>query len=214
MAVQQAMTAPFDSALFQDIVESEVDGVVVTDQTETVRFINSAVEHMFGHRGQDVLGHNAGMLLAAPLCDQPGAFLGRAAVETGSQTTGELRDLEGRHKDGRRFPIQLAVTQIRGGEQCLFAGIVHDLSIQSWAEQKLLESEERNRAIVESALDAVITIDGKGIITGWNAQAVRMFGYSCDEVLGKCLSDMIVPPRYRKAHERGLNGAGRCEHRG
>jgi len=159
---------------------------------------------MFGHRGQDVLGHNAGMLLAAPLCDQPGAFLGRAAVETGPQTTGELRDLEGRHKDGRRFPIQLAVTQIRGGEQCLFAGIVHDLSIQSWAEQKLLESEERNRAIVESALDAVITIDGKGIITGWNAQAVRMFGYSCDEVLGKCLSDMIVPPRYRKAHERGL----------
>jgi PAS domain S-box-containing protein len=68
----------------------------------------------------------------------------------------------------------------------------------------LQASEMRTRAIVESALDAVVTMDERGIITGWNSQAVSMFGYQEQEISGRLLSDTILPPRYRAAHNAGL----------
>lgn len=72
------------------------------------------------------------------------------------------------------------------------------------AEQALRDSEARSRAIVEGALDAVITIDASGCITGWNPQAELVFGWSADEVIGHRMSGVIVPPSLREAHERGL----------
>jgi PAS domain S-box-containing protein len=72
------------------------------------------------------------------------------------------------------------------------------------AEAALLQSQERNRAVVDTALDGVITIDASGLITDWNAQAEKMFGWSREDVLGRRLSETIIPPRDREAHERGL----------
>ena len=72
------------------------------------------------------------------------------------------------------------------------------------ASEALQASETRTRAIVESALDAVVTIDERGAITGWNCQAASMFGFDEQEVMGRLLSDMILPPQYREAHINGL----------
>ena len=72
------------------------------------------------------------------------------------------------------------------------------------AETELRESEERSRVIVESALDAVITMNAEGLITGWNTHAEAIFGWPSQEVIGQLLSTTIIPPQHRKAHRRGL----------
>ncbi len=72
------------------------------------------------------------------------------------------------------------------------------------AEAALLQSQERNRLIVDTALDGVITIDAAGIITDWNAQATAIFGWTREEALGKLLSETIIPLRDRDAHLRGI----------
>lgn len=72
------------------------------------------------------------------------------------------------------------------------------------AEAALLQSQARNRAIVDTALDAVITIDSSGIVTDWNAQATAIFGWTREEVLGTALSETIIPERDRQAHAHGL----------
>ncbi|TKS60630.1 MAG: hypothetical protein EWM72_01180 [Nitrospira sp.] len=72
------------------------------------------------------------------------------------------------------------------------------------AEAALLQSQERNRAIVDTALDGVITIDAAGIVTDWNAQATAIFGWTREEALGRLLSEMIIPARDREAHARGI----------
>ena len=77
----------------------------------------------------------------------------------------------------------------------------------SWAraaEAALLQSQERNRAIVETALDALVTIDAAGIVTDWNGQASTIFGWSREEALGQRLSELIIPPKDRDSHEGGL----------
>jgi PAS domain S-box-containing protein len=72
------------------------------------------------------------------------------------------------------------------------------------AEQALRASEQRARLIIETAHDAFIGMDADGRIIDWNHQAETTFGWSRDEVLGRLLSETIIPPRYREAHQRGL----------
>ena len=59
-------------------------------------------------------------------------------------------------------------------------------------------------SILDSALDAVVTMDEHGVITGWNKQAVTMFGWTREEAVGRDMADTIIPPRYRQAHRDGL----------
>jgi PAS domain S-box-containing protein len=70
--------------------------------------------------------------------------------------------------------------------------------------EKLRQREEHLHLLIDTALDAVVTIDTLGIITTWNMQAESTFGWSCQEALGRPLTSLIIPPRYREAHQRGL----------
>ncbi|TKB64813.1 MAG: PAS domain S-box protein [Nitrospira sp.] len=79
------------------------------------------------------------------------------------------------------------------------------------AEAALLQSQERNRAIVDTALDGVITIDSTGMVTDWNAQATAIFGWSREDAMGRALSETIIPERDRQAHEHGLREFLRTE---
>ncbi|MBH0190878.1 MAG: PAS domain S-box protein [Nitrospira sp.] len=72
------------------------------------------------------------------------------------------------------------------------------------AEAALLQSQEHNRSIVETALDGVITIDASGIVTDWNSQATVIFGWAREEAKGKPLTETIIPDRDREAHVRGI----------
>ncbi|WP_221090869.1 PAS domain S-box protein [Deinococcus aquaedulcis] len=70
--------------------------------------------------------------------------------------------------------------------------------IQSEQDVQLLRA-----ATLTAALDSVITIDERGLVVDWNPAAERTFGYTAAEARGRNLSALIVPPRYREAHERG-----------
>ncbi|OEK00915.1 hypothetical protein BFP97_05045 [Roseivirga sp. 4D4] len=75
---------------------------------------------------------------------------------------------------------------------------------QKEAEEELRDNENKLRKILDSAIDGVITIDTKGIVTEWNRQAEVIFGYTADEAIGKPLTDTIIPPNFREAHDRGM----------
>ena len=68
----------------------------------------------------------------------------------------------------------------------------------------LKRSEARKTAILDSALDCIVTIDHEGCVTEFNPAAERTFGYRRDEVVGKQLADVIIPPSLRETHRRGL----------
>jgi len=69
------------------------------------------------------------------------------------------------------------------------------------------ESELRIRSIFETALDAVVTMDPVGLISSWNAEAERLFGWSQEEEVGSRMSDTIIPPQHREAHGGAFNGS-------
>ncbi len=73
------------------------------------------------------------------------------------------------------------------------------------SERALWESETRKRAILESALDCMITADHEGKILEFNPAAERTFGYSRRELLGQNMADRIIPPRLRKYHREAFS---------
>ena len=79
-----------------------------------------------------------------------------------------------------------------------------DVSELKRAQNTVISNEDRNQMILNSALDAVIIIDTDNRITFWNAKAEIIFGWKSEEVLGKIMSDVIIPKRYRKKHEKGM----------
>jgi PAS domain S-box-containing protein len=68
----------------------------------------------------------------------------------------------------------------------------------------LIESEERVRAVINSALSAVVVMDANGIITDWNLRAEKMFGLRAEKAIGMELANTIIPSHYREAHRKGL----------
>ncbi|MDX6442595.1 MAG: two-component system, cell cycle sensor histidine kinase and response regulator CckA [Gaiellaceae bacterium] len=66
------------------------------------------------------------------------------------------------------------------------------------------ESAARGRAILDSALDAIVTIDERGAILEFNLAAEKTFGRSRSEVLGKQMAELLIPPSLREAHYQGL----------
>jgi PAS domain S-box-containing protein len=72
------------------------------------------------------------------------------------------------------------------------------------SENTLRESEARTRAIFESALDALITMDAEGRIQEFNPAAEQMFGYRRSEAVGRMVAELLIPPRLRDLHSEGL----------
>jgi PAS domain S-box-containing protein len=77
-------------------------------------------------------------------------------------------------------------------------------NLRRQAERALRLSEERNQLIVETALDAVITINAHGRVTGWNTQAEKMFGWPRSEAMEHELAELIIPEGMRERHREGL----------
>lgn len=72
------------------------------------------------------------------------------------------------------------------------------------AEDATRASETRQAAILESALDAIISMDAQGHVLAFNSAAERMFGRTQGEALGRELGELIVPPSLREAHRKAL----------
>jgi PAS domain S-box-containing protein len=86
----------------------------------------------------------------------------------------------------------------------MIGGQVGQFVARRRAEAQVRASESQLRAMLDSALDAVVTMDADGRVTSWNPAAQSIFGYTAGEAIGRELADLIVPSGLRAAHRRGL----------
>src|SRR2546428_3897889 len=114
------------------------------------------------------------------------------------------RDLYAVRKDGTEFPVEIGLNPIETERGTFVLSAIVDITDRKRAEAALQDSEARKSAIVQSALDCIVSIDHEGRILEFNPAAERVFGYPSAEVVGKALAEVIIPPSLREAHRQGL----------
>jgi PAS domain S-box-containing protein len=101
------------------------------------------------------------------------------------------------------MPVSFAVANTAFGLGLVSITCLFVLQRQA-SESAVQASEHRLRATLDNALDAVIGADIQGRINQWNPRAEQLFGWKREEVLGRTLTDTIIPPEYQERHEEGL----------
>ncbi len=131
----------------------------------------------------------------------------RSAIE-GALETGEPYHAEFRvcREDGseRWANARGRVERSADGRAVRLPSVLVDTTDQRAAEAQLRASENRSRAIIDTAIDAVLLMDARGAVVDWNPAAERIFGWKREEILGAELAAHIIPERLREAHRRGL----------
>ena len=185
------------------IFTAAVDGIIVMSDRGIVEAFNPAAERLFGYGAEEVVGRNVKVLMPPPYHDEHDGYLSRYRATGRAQIIGTGREVVGRRKDGSTFPLHLSVGEAAVNGERKFTGILHDLSARVQLEERLRASEERWRAVIDSAVDGIIVIDPRGTIESINPAAVRLFGYPQDETVGRNVS-MLMPSPYHEEHDSYL----------
>ncbi|MFT6895709.1 MAG: PAS domain S-box-containing protein [Paraglaciecola sp.] len=138
------------AARIEAILNTVVDGIITINEYGIVESINPATERIFGYSAGEVVGHNINMLMPEPYHSEHDSYLERYKTTGEARVIGIGRTVEGQHKDGSIFPLELAVSKMQLGEKRLFTGIVRDITERKLSEQAIIaaktEAEQANRA--------------------------------------------------------------------
>ncbi len=163
---------------------------------------NSGAEQLFGYSEHEILGQQFGVVF--PPEDRvalvPEQEIASAAAR--GRATDERWHIR---KDGSRFFASGALAPIFDEEHKLrgFTKIARDMTQRKEAEEAVREAAVRLKAIVDTAVDGIITIDEQGNVESMNLAAERIFGFSRDEVIGQNVSMLMSEPD-RSEHDRHL----------
>jgi two-component system sensor kinase FixL len=185
------------------IFTAAVDGIIVINDRGVIEAFNPAAERLFGYVAAEAIGQNVNVLMPSPYHEEHDAYVARYQATGDAQIIGIGREVTGRRKDGTTFPLHLSVGEATIEGESKFTGIVHDLSARVKLEADLRASEERWRAVIDSAADGIIVIAPGGTIESINPAAVRLFGFSESETIGRNVS-MLMPSPYHEEHDAYL----------
>lgn len=182
------------------IVDTVVDGIVTISEKGMIETVNPAVTKMFGYSEDEMIGQNVKMLMPNPYKDEHDGYLKHHHDTGEKKVIGKGRQVEGQRKDGTTFPIDLAVNEMHVGGIKMFTGVVRDISERVEAENRRADVESRTKAIVDTVVDGIITIDKKGCIETVNPATLKIFGYTEEEMVGQNIK-MLMPNPYRDEHD-------------
>jgi two-component system, LuxR family, sensor kinase FixL len=173
-----------------EILESVLHGVAVTDLRGHILFWNTSAERILGYPKEEVSGRPAIIFYTedkTPL---------RSILDKCRRGTGVHHTWYARHKDGSKVWLDVRLNVINATEEtggmCMIS--MYDIGELKFAESRLQKNMAMTHTIFDTMVDALITIDDKGLIRSINKSAMEIFGYREDELAGKHINILMPFP--------------------
>jgi PAS domain S-box-containing protein/diguanylate cyclase (GGDEF)-like protein len=176
-----------DSSSSISIISNDLEGKIL--------FWNTGAENMFGYKAEEVVGRCKADILYPEDDEETQRTIGgiRSFIVSNKQEIScEVREVT---KDGHTLWINLTCTPRldENGHVIGILGIGEDITVRKWTEEAWISSEARLRTIIQHDVDAIIIVDGKGIMRFINPAAEILFGRKREDLEGKSFGFPVVP---------------------
>ncbi|WP_377480177.1 MAG: PAS domain S-box protein [Microcoleus anatoxicus] len=173
----------------QAVVDHAADGIITLDETGTIESFNAAAERIFGWSADRIIGSNLRKLIAKP---QPYKSTGDYSIEyfllnPGAKLNVYQQETAGIRRDGKKIPMEVAISEMQLKNQRLFIAICRDLGQRKQAEETL----RKQAKMLDLANDTIALLDLKGKISYWNHGAKRLYGWRNSEAMGKNIHELL-----------------------
>jgi len=195
----------------RNIFEQVSDVVYACDLKGTLIFVNRYTCNFLGVSAGEILNKHFTEFISD---DQKNVLKAQLRSKSLDDLNGFYNEIKLKKKSDNDLWIGQRMHIIRDdqGSPSYLLMIGHLISKLKSQELSLRETELKLKTIINSALDAVVVIDQEGQITEWNTQAESIFGWKKSEVLGKRISETIIPDQHVEAHEKGMNNYMKTGH--
>lgn len=144
------------------IVQSATDAIITANDEGNIVNWNPAAARMFGYSEKEAIGQSLTMVVPERFQEAHREGLGRVAAGGKTHIIGTTVQVAGVRKDGSEFPVELSLaTWVTNGNRS-FSGILRDVTEQAELARSLAASQQRLEAILNSANDAIVSIDERG----------------------------------------------------
>ncbi len=187
--------------LLRTIFEAAQEAIIAINDQGLVTLFNPAAEKMFGRSYLEMAGHHLNCLMPEEYRENHNRFV-RSYFQTGSpsEAIGRLMELPGLRSDGTTFPMEISLSACRRGADQLVIAVARDITARKATEEALRQSEIRNRTVLQTAVDAVITVDTEGTIETVNPAVEKLFGYTSRELIGNNVK-ILMPEPHQSRHD-------------
>lgn len=185
-----AAAQPLDA--LRQVLDHCFEAVICVAPGGSVVFFNAAAERLFGYAAAEVLGRSLDLLVPVGYRGQHERFV-RAFEEAAedSRMMGRRGEIKARRKDGGEFLAEGTISKATIEGRRVYAAVLRDASERIANERRLQASEEKFRAIVDNAPDAIVVADAQsGVIREVNRAAVELFGWPPEALVGKHFEEL------------------------
>ena len=187
-------------AKVESVVESAMDAIIAVDEMQRIVLFNAAAEKVFQWPREAMLGQPLDRLIPERLRAAHAGHIAKfAATGVTSRRMGVKTVLLGLRANQEEFPLEASISQHGENGRKFFTVILRDVTERTRVEELLSRDESRLRGILDSAMDAIITVDDSEHVVLFNAAAEAVFGCSRNDALGAPLT-WFIPERFRANH--------------
>ncbi len=172
------------------LIESSVDAMLTVDPDDTITDVNEQMVKLSGYSREQLIGTSFKDYFSEPERAAQGV---RQTLSEGSVTNYELT-LRSQRRRQILVSFNASVFKDTEGEVRGIFAVARDVTDQKRLEEKLRESENYNRGLIESSVDALVTVNPDLTVTDVNEQMVKLTGYSREELVGSPFKDYFTEP--------------------
>jgi PAS domain S-box-containing protein len=188
-------SADLQAARARAILERARDAIISIDSAGTILDFNAAAEVMFGYRGEEVVGANVATLMPSPDRERHAEYVARYERTGEARAIGRIRDVYALRKNGELFPAELAVSEIRAGEEHVYTAIIRDVSAYRTTTESLRRERDFSERLIDTTPFIVLVLDRDARIVRFNRRMEEITGYSLHEVRDQDWFSRFVPVR-------------------
>lgn len=190
------------------LLDSAMDAIISVDEGQQIVLYNRAAERIFGWPADQARGRPLSLLLPERFhASHAGAVRRFGSTGVTSRRMSGSAIVYGRRASGEEFPVDASISQVELPEGKFYTVILRDATERVQAEREQARLAARLSGLVDSAMDAIVTIDASQHIVLYNRAAERIFGWPAVQVMGRPM-DMLMPQRFRAGHRHHVGRFG------